>query len=587
MRKLMLALAALSATVAAYAAGLPSGYVQLDYIESTGSQYIDSEYVFDYTCRAELDFQMTNTKGQQYLFGASANALSVSTYINGSNASGGKFTYTCNDNENKNIASTMVVDTKRHTLVIDSLNGKFTISGDTPISMKMDSTRTKTSDFPLAIFSTRMAVGTASADAKGIRTDKLASMRLYSFKIYKNNELECDFIPCVNVGANVAGLYDLQRNAFYSSEGTSQFVFPYPDAGNYTFTGGAGTGDLSEALNWDGDRLPNLFDNATVDGKTAGRNDFTRSGVFGVKALSFLNWTNGMLLDLNNGSISAQTLTIGGAGPVVVSNGTVDVSGKVKVNASSVMTVAEGATINTPDSVALDAELLVDKNGKLVIDGGAYNAPCTTGNSYGRGNTFGNQDYGGSPGYLEVKNGGSYSVPSVGRAQVTTFANSKIVVTDDSTFDISKGNNYSFSLGTVQKGNVYAVTNSVFKWFKWRVGYIGTTGVAASNSRFYFHDSMVSSSQPLSDNYNWGVEIQSGSTGNQWLLDGTDNKSSFSTKFDGTKNSITVKDGEHSGQVLLQNGTGNSFTLDGATYTSGCSLSLNGGRENVFCVKNG
>ena len=223
MKRMLTVLVALVVTATICAAELPSGYVQTEYIESTGAQYIDSGYTFDYTCRAELDFQMTNTKGQQYLFGASANALSVSTYINGSATSGGKFTYTCNNDANSNKPSSMVVDKKRHTLVIDSLNGKFTISGDTPVSMAMDSTRTKTSDFPLAIFSTRMATVSASTDDKGIRTDLTASMRLYSFKIYKNNELKCDFIPCVDTVNSVVGLYDLERGGFYPSEGSQPF----------------------------------------------------------------------------------------------------------------------------------------------------------------------------------------------------------------------------------------------------------------------------------------------------------------------------------------------------------------------------
>lgn len=159
-------------------------------------------------------------------------------------------------------------------------------------------------------------------------------------------------------------------------------------AADYTFTGGAGSGDISAAENWGG-TLPGSDDTATIDGSTAGRNDFTRSGSFGVGAFSLLNWTSAMLLDLNEGAISASTLTVGGAGPVVISNGTLSVSGKVTVNAASVLKVAKGATVSLPDSVALDNELLVANGGKLIIDGGTYNVPCTAASSYGTGNTFG------------------------------------------------------------------------------------------------------------------------------------------------------------------------------------------------------
>ena len=353
-------------------------------------------------------------------------------------------------------------------------------------------------------------------------------------------------------------------------------------AADYTFTGGAGSGDISAAENWGG-TLPGSDDTATIDGSTAGRNDFTCSGSFGVGAFSLLNWTSAMLLDLNEGAISASTLTVGGAGPVVISNGTLSVSGKVTVNAASVLKVAKGATVSLPDSVTLGNELLVANGGKLIIDGGTYNVPCTAASSYGTGNTFGAW---GETGHLEIMNGGSFVVPASGRAQVTVYNGSHITVTGNSTFDVSKNNNYTYAFTTGRGSTVCAVTNSTFKWFKWCVGGNGQMQIAAANGRFTFHNSTVASSQPLSDGYNWGIEFFN-ATGNQWLLDGADSKSAFSVNFSGTGNSVVVKDGDHAGQIRLMAGSKNSFTLDGATYTDGCSVSLNGGSENVFCVKNG
>lgn len=353
-------------------------------------------------------------------------------------------------------------------------------------------------------------------------------------------------------------------------------------AADYTFTGGAGSGDIAAAANWGG-TLPGSGDTATIDGSTAGRNDFTRSGDFGVGAFSLLNWTNAMLLDLNEGAISASTLTVGGAGPVVISNGTLSVSGKVTVNAASVLKVAKGATVSLPDSVTLGNELLVANGGKLIIDGGTYNVPCTAASSYGTGNTFGAWS---ETGHLEIMNGGSFVAPASGRAQVTVYGGSHITVTGNSTFDVSKNNNYTYAFTTGRGSTVCAVTNSTFKWFKWCVGGNGQMQIAAANGRFTFHNSTVASSQPLSDGYNWGIEFFN-ATGNQWLLDGADSKSAFSVNFSGTGNSVVVKDGDHAGQIRLMAGSKNSFTLDGATYTNGCSVSLNGGSENVFSVKNG
>ena len=41
-------------------ANLPSGYIELEYIESTGTQYIDTGYIPDSYTTVICDFMMTN-----------------------------------------------------------------------------------------------------------------------------------------------------------------------------------------------------------------------------------------------------------------------------------------------------------------------------------------------------------------------------------------------------------------------------------------------------------------------------------------------------------------------------------------------
>jgi hypothetical protein len=46
----------------------------------------------------------------------------------------------------------------------------------------------------------------------------------YSFKIYKDNELLKNFIPCYRKADNVAGMYDIVNDKFYTNTGAGDFI---------------------------------------------------------------------------------------------------------------------------------------------------------------------------------------------------------------------------------------------------------------------------------------------------------------------------------------------------------------------------
>ena len=70
-RFLMALIATLAFVVPTFAAAnLPSGYTELEYIESTGTQYIDTGVIEDATYYEEVDFQFTNvSQDRNYLIG--------------------------------------------------------------------------------------------------------------------------------------------------------------------------------------------------------------------------------------------------------------------------------------------------------------------------------------------------------------------------------------------------------------------------------------------------------------------------------------------------------------------------------------
>ena len=63
----------------------------------------------------------------------------------------------------------------------------------------------------------------------GLRTGELIDSRrfsgkLWSFKIWDNNVLVRDYVPCYRKEDNVVGMYDIVNDVFYTNLGTGEFL---------------------------------------------------------------------------------------------------------------------------------------------------------------------------------------------------------------------------------------------------------------------------------------------------------------------------------------------------------------------------
>ena len=74
-------------------------------------------------------------------------------------------------------------------------------------------------EYPIYLFSINTA---------GSFYTNCALCKLYYFKIYENNVLQRDMIPCVRTNDNKAGLYDLISGVFYVDENGGNFIAPNP-----------------------------------------------------------------------------------------------------------------------------------------------------------------------------------------------------------------------------------------------------------------------------------------------------------------------------------------------------------------------
>ena len=185
----------------AYGNELPSGYTRLEYIESTGTQYIRTDITGNVVIKA-IAQQTSTTGSSQILFGTLSSGAAGSyfgtggTSVNwglGQASSGG--------------ASTIPAATKATIeLTFDNSGGTATINGETVYR------RNSVTQSALTIFSA--PTGTYKGRYK-----------LWSCEVYQNDVLVRDFVPAKNP-SNVIGMYDTVSGQFFTNSGTGDFVGP-------------------------------------------------------------------------------------------------------------------------------------------------------------------------------------------------------------------------------------------------------------------------------------------------------------------------------------------------------------------------
>lgn len=188
---------------------LPDGYTQLAWIESSGTQYVDTGVYPNQATSLEMEFAPTDLSKTEWWFGvrSSSNTNMFGFYSTGATS----------------VYSTFA--SSGQTFSIPSIEGK-TVSlekGDAITTLRYgdnveeleDTDGTFTSEFALVLLSANLAGSIASSTR--------ASGRLYSCHIYDNGALVRNFVPCADP-SNVAGLYDRVNGVFYGNAGTGTFT---------------------------------------------------------------------------------------------------------------------------------------------------------------------------------------------------------------------------------------------------------------------------------------------------------------------------------------------------------------------------
>lgn len=209
--------------------GLPDNVEQLEYIESTGTQYIDTG-VFPsnnlkinikacYTAERTAENLGANSYGLYFLGSDNGNSAGVNVSWDSSNKTQGY-----RGVFGSQILSTSIAPQINVPVTITLQNNKIYVNGQQKGSGNTQDV-SKYSKSSIYLFCTH----------RGGEVKQKTSMRLYELQMYNGDTLIRDFIPVLDQN-NVAYLYDKVEKKFYYNSGTGTFNYKKKDSQNMQLT---------------------------------------------------------------------------------------------------------------------------------------------------------------------------------------------------------------------------------------------------------------------------------------------------------------------------------------------------------------
>ena len=208
-KKLASGIVCAAVALGAEAGMLPSGYVELEYLESSGTQYINTEIVPKSTTRIVSDFSFVELP---------SGSLAASGWVNGGGkqfwfgvGSDGNFKASVSGNATSSPAG-VAADTGRHSFDISTSTLEF---DGTEFANQGSAFTDEASGNTLYLFAGHVTWSPYVAYQ--------TKMRLYSCQIYDGASLVRDFVPVRRVSDSALGLYDCVAGSFFANAGSGSF----------------------------------------------------------------------------------------------------------------------------------------------------------------------------------------------------------------------------------------------------------------------------------------------------------------------------------------------------------------------------
>ena len=181
---------------------VPTTYQQLEYIEATGTQYIDTG--FKPNSNTKLEFKI-NFQGSGHFLAYDKNNR-YGFYYDGNN-----FRY-----DRRTLTTTIGAFNAGVDWYIEEYKG--VKIGTSPNSLTTYATDTTSFSVNQNFCLFAMCYNTDN------NPSWFSKAKLYYFRMYNNGTLIRDFIPCYRISDGVIGMYDVVGKTFYTNKGTGSFV---------------------------------------------------------------------------------------------------------------------------------------------------------------------------------------------------------------------------------------------------------------------------------------------------------------------------------------------------------------------------
>lgn len=189
--------------------GLPAEYLAVQYLESTGTQYIDTGYSPTNNTSVELDYSFSaNVSGHNGLVGQDGSKLRIKAeiryatrwYLSSPTRRTNYPTIFDGTGQSANVRYKLTLDENGITLNDLHADG-------------LAQTTTLTNNIYL------FALNSANEPYEIAK-----HLRVYSLKFYESGVLSYDIIPCIRISDSKPGMYDLVGRQFYTNQGTGEFI---------------------------------------------------------------------------------------------------------------------------------------------------------------------------------------------------------------------------------------------------------------------------------------------------------------------------------------------------------------------------
>ena len=193
--------------------GLPSSYTAVDYLQSTGTQWIEMGVAPNQNTKAVLKIKINEfTNKGASLIGSRSGLNSddqFTTYLD--NYDGTRFLFRM-DGQPKTTSWTGLTTNKIYIVTLSGTEMKAELEDGTAVFSKTFSVPDFTSTVTMALFRSKSVSG---AYFQG---------RIYSCKHYSGDELIQDFVPCLD-SAGVPCMYDLVEKKTFYNQGAGSFTW--------------------------------------------------------------------------------------------------------------------------------------------------------------------------------------------------------------------------------------------------------------------------------------------------------------------------------------------------------------------------